>query len=147
RASPAPGVVPGKRIFTKLTHGLFSLSGGTTTRGDRNMRPTARIASRLSLAGAAAFAAVIAAASTGTPNSEANGNNTADALKTESPIKHVIILIGENRGTDHTFGVYKPKGRRQTIANILSKGIVKEDGSPGPNFGKALQFEVSHQAL
>src|SRR5689334_7043789 len=34
--------------------------------------------------------------------------NPADSLKTESPIKHVIVLIGENRGLDHTFGVYRP---------------------------------------
>jgi phospholipase C len=69
----------------------------------------------------------------------------ADAVKTESPIKHVIILIGENRGTDHTFGVYKPRGKRQTISNILSKGIVNEDGSPGPNFSLAQQFSVARQ--
>src|ERR1700683_1432389 len=63
--------------------------------------------------------------------------DAADAVKTESPIKHVIIFIGENRGADHTFGVYKPKGRGQTISNILSNGIVKKDGSPGPNFARA----------
>ena len=73
--------------------------------------------------------------------------DAATSLKTESPIKHVIILIGENRGLDHTFGVYKPKGRGQTISNILSKGIVNEDGTPGPNFGLAMQFAVSPQPL
>src|ERR1700744_5568453 len=35
-----------------------------------------------------------------------NGNTTptnpADSLKTASPIKHVIVLICENRGLDHT---------------------------------------------
>ena len=55
--------------------------------------------------------------------------NAADHIKTASPIKHVIILIGENRGTDHTFGVYKPRGKHQTISNLLSKGIVNEDGT------------------
>ncbi len=55
-------------------------------------------------------------------------------MKTASPIKHVIVLIGENRGLDHTFGVYKPKGKKETISNLLSKGIVNEDGSPGPNY-------------
>ena len=35
------------------------------------------------------------------------------SVKTASPIKHVIVLIGENRGLDHTFGVYKPKGKRR----------------------------------
>ncbi len=51
-----------------------------------------------------------------------------------------------NRGTDHTFGVYKPAGRGQTIENILSKGIVNEDGSPGPNFKLAEQFQVKRQS-
>ncbi|MBO4227329.1 phospholipase C [Bradyrhizobium neotropicale] len=75
-----------------------------------------------------------------------NDNDPADKVKTASPIKHVIILIGENRGLDHTFGVYKPKGRGQTISNLLSKGIVNEDGSPGPNFAQAQQYSVAAQS-
>jgi phospholipase C len=83
-------------------------------------------------------------------NTDKNNNNKkdkdpADKLKTASPIKHVIILIGENRGLDHTFGVYKPKGKGETISNLLSKGIVNEDGTPGPNFAKAQQFAVAGQ--
>jgi phospholipase C len=78
-----------------------------------------------------------------------NGNNNAkgpsETAKTATPIKHVIILIGENRGLDHTFGVYKPKGAGQTISNLLSKGIVNEDGTPGPNFAQAQQFSVAGQ--
>ncbi|MEA2865581.1 MAG: hypothetical protein QOE39_296, partial [Bradyrhizobium sp.] len=68
-----------------------------------------------------------------------------ETAKTASPIKHVIILIGENRGLDHTFGVYRPKGAGQTISNLLSKGIVNEDGTPGPNFAQAQQFSVGTQ--
>ena len=78
-------------------------------------------------------------------NGNGAGNNPADGLKTASPIKHVIILIGENRGLDHTFGVYKPKGKGETISNLLSKGIVNEDGTPGPNFAQAQQFSVAAQ--
>ena len=81
-----------------------------------------------------------------------NGNNNhgddgknQNTVKTASPIKHVIILIGENRGLDHTFGVYKPKGRGETISNLLSKGIVNEDGTPGPNFAQAQQYSVAAQ--
>jgi phospholipase C len=83
------------------------------------------------------------------PNGDewAKNPDAAAPLKTESPIKHVIILIGENRGLDHTFGVYKPKGPGQTISNILSKGIVNKDGTPGPNYGLAAQYAVSPQAL
>jgi phospholipase C len=71
--------------------------------------------------------------------------DAAAAVKTETPIKHVIILIGENRGLDHTFGVYKPKGQGQTISNYLSKGIVNEDGTPGPHFNLAQQYSVATQ--
>src|SRR5262245_25837397 len=62
------------------------------------------------------------------------GKGDADAaakFKTESPIKHVIILIGENRGFDHTYGVYKPKGKGEKVKNLLSEGIVNIDGTPG----------------
>src|SRR3981189_1381856 len=72
-------------------------------------------------------------------NGDHGNNDAAHAVKTETPIKHVIILIGENRGLDHTFGVYRPKGKGQTISNLLSKGIVNEDGSPGPNCAPARQ--------
>jgi phospholipase C len=78
---------------------------------------------------------------------ENKGKDTdpTDKLKTASPIKHVIVLIGENRGLDHTFGVYKPKGKGETISNLLSKGIVNEDGTPGPNFKLSQQFSVAAQ--
>src|SRR5581483_4033029 len=66
---------------------------------------------------------------------------------TRSPIKHVIILIGENRGFDHTFATYRPKGEGQTISNLLSKGIVRADGSPGPNYALAQQYSVTSQPL
>jgi phospholipase C len=80
-----------------------------------------------------------------TPNQNNNDHDADDAAKTASPIKHVIILIGENRGLDHTFGVYRPKGSGQTIANLLSKGIVNEDGTPGANFAQAQQFSAAAQ--
>src|SRR5271167_1827677 len=85
-------------------------------------------------------------AATGGSADAVNGSGAANAVHTESPIKHVIILIGENRGLDHTFGVYTPKGKEPTISNILSKGIVNEDGSPGPNYGLAAQYAVSPQS-
>src|ERR1700729_31175 len=75
-----------------------------------------------------------------------NGSNSTGTVKTASPIKHVIVLIGENRGLDHTFGVSKPKGKGETISNRLSKGIVNEDGTPGPNFGLSQQFSVAAQS-
>jgi phospholipase C len=52
---------------------------------------------------------------------------------TKTPIKHVIIIVGENHTFDNLFGAYQPK-HGQSIDNLLSKGIVKADGSPGPRF-------------
>ncbi len=59
--------------------------------------------------------------------------------KTTSPIKHVIVIIGENRTFDHIYATYVPR-KGQTIDNLLSKGIVHADGSPGPNFNLAAQY-------
>src|ERR1700685_536045 len=58
--------------------------------------------------------------------------------KTTSPIKHVIVIIGENRSYDHVFATYVPKSG-QTTMNLLSEGIIKADGTPGANFEKAHQ--------
>jgi phospholipase C len=63
-------------------------------------------------------------------------------LDTESPIKHVIVLIGENRSFDHTFATYKPRNG-QTVANLLAKGIIDKRGQPGVNFALSSQFQVS----
>jgi acid phosphatase len=62
----------------------------------------------------------------------------AFAGSTATPIEHVIVIVGENHTFDNLFGTYKPKAG-QTIDNLLSKGIVKEDGTPGPHFNKAAQ--------
>src|SRR5262249_30314321 len=68
-----------------------------------------------------------------------------DGARTRTPVKHVITIIGENRSFDHVFGLYKPRDG-QTISNLLSKGILKADGTPGPNFGTAAQFQVAPQS-
>jgi len=62
----------------------------------------------------------------------------ADVSTTATPIKHVIIVVGENHTFDNLFGTYQP-GDGQTIRNLLSQGIVNADGTPGPNFDKAAQ--------
>jgi phospholipase C len=57
----------------------------------------------------------------------------------------VIIIIGENRTFDHVFATYKPK-HGETVWNLLSKGIINDDGTPGPNFHKAEQKAAVDQA-
>ncbi|HZZ17069.1 MAG TPA: alkaline phosphatase family protein [Candidatus Sulfotelmatobacter sp.] len=59
-----------------------------------------------------------------------------------SPIKHVIVIIGENRTFDHVFATYQPKSG-ETVSNLLSKGIVNADGTPGPNFALASQSSAT----
>jgi phospholipase C len=67
---------------------------------------------------------------------------------TRTPIKHVIVIIGENRSFDHVFATYVP-ARGETINNLLSEGIVALDADsnaiPGPNFQKAHQMAASDQ--
>ena len=70
----------------------------------------------------------------------AEKNEQNNAPHTASPIRHLIILLGENRTFDHVFGVYKPRRHGETVSNLLSKNIVKEDGTPGASFHLARQF-------
>ena len=69
---------------------------------------------------------------------EAQSTSTPRDNDTTSPIKHVIVIIGENRSFDHVFATYVPK-KGQTVWNLLSEGIVKADGTPGKNFSQAEQ--------
>ena len=75
-------------------------------------------------------------------SSQPSGVDTmADHQKTALPIKHLIVVIGENRTFDHVFATYVPKSR-DTVKNLLSEGIINADGTPGPNFSKAAQFQA-----
>jgi phospholipase C len=96
-----------------------------------------------------------------TPSASARSNVSADSVtesadispdrdggragsrdgRTRSPIKHVVVIVGENRTFDHVFATYKAK-HGQYVDNLLAKGIIKEDGSPGPNYALALQHSA-----
>ncbi|HXP82911.1 MAG TPA: alkaline phosphatase family protein [Verrucomicrobiae bacterium] len=65
-----------------------------------------------------------------------------DEPRTKTPIKHVIVLIGENRSFDHLFATYVPKSD-DSVSNLLSKGIINADGTPGPHFKKAAQSQAA----
>ena len=79
-------------------------------------------------------AAVIAAASFPLP---------ALAANTATPIKHVIVVVGENTTFDTLYGTYIPP-RGQSVYNLLSQGIVKADGTPAANYSKAVQSKASN---
>ncbi|SIT43835.1 Phosphoesterase [Paraburkholderia ribeironis] len=76
------------------------------------------------------------------PSVSASQQTNAVSIQTTSPIKHVIVIVGENRTFDHVFGAYKPR-RGQTVSNLLSKGIITQDGKPGPNFAAAAQYTAN----
>jgi phospholipase C len=72
-------------------------------------------------------------------------NHPAQPMTTRKrPIKHVIVIIGENRSFDHVFATYVPKSPGQTVNNLLSEGIITLDANKntvsGPNFQKAHQL-------
>ena len=86
-----------------------------------------------------ALAAGVAVAGASLVMAAADVNDAA----TTTPIKHVIVIIGENRTFDNVFATYESVSKGETVLNLLSEGIVKPDGSPGPNYGEALQYRGS----
>src|SRR5258708_3456975 len=67
-----------------------------------------------------------------------NRNAQKGDSTTATPIKHVIVIVGENRSFDHLFATYVPK-TGETVNNLLSEKIIKADGTPGSNFSQATQ--------
>src|SRR5689334_6278185 len=63
---------------------------------------------------------------------------------TATPIKHVIILIGENWTFDGIYGTYEPKkANKQSVGNLLSRGYVTASGAPGADFADSQQFQIN----
>ncbi len=73
---------------------------------------------------------------------QADPDKAVDKIPTATPIKHVIIIVGENRSFDHLFATYKPRHGEEKVLNLLSERIINADGTPGPNFAKAHQFQI-----
>jgi phospholipase C len=82
-----------------------------------------------------AIAPIAAAAAAAGENGSNDGNTT-------TPIKHVIVIIGENRTFDHLFATYVPKHKGEKVLNLLSLGIVNADGTPGSNYSAATQYRA-----
>ena len=74
-------------------------------------------------------------------NGNQNEDRRDDRKDDRTPIKHVIVLIGENRTFDHLFATYVPKNG-ESVKNLLSEGIINADGTAGPHFSKAAQFQA-----
>jgi phospholipase C len=100
-----------------------------------NFRNTASLTLRAMRLGMSSLALLQLSFGATLANAADNRDRSAD---TRSPIKHVIVIIGENRSFDHVFATYQPKNGER-VWNLLSEGIIYKDGTPGPNFYKAEQ--------
>ena len=109
----------------------------------------------LALAGAVAFVGLSGAASGKVParhkakagHAGKRGRTRARAdraagTSTATPIKHVIVIIGENHTFDDVFATYQPP-QGQSVQNLLSERIINASGDPGPNVAKATQNTAS----
>jgi phospholipase C len=66
----------------------------------------------------------------------------AGTRPTATPIKHLIVLIGENHTLDNIYATYQPQGG-QAFLNLLSRGIILKSGQPGPNFIFSQQYQIN----
>src|SRR6516225_6508803 len=70
----------------------------------------------------------------------AQAAKTSDS-NTVTPIKHVIVIVGENRSFDHLFATYQPVAG-ESVNNLLSEKIIDAEGNPGTNYSKARQYSA-----
>jgi phospholipase C len=99
------------------------------------------------------LAPILLGASVGGSASASDGSGASDGghagsehhRATRTPIEHIIVIVGENHTFDNVFATYQPKHHRR-IDNLLAKGIVNADGTPGPNFVLAAQQQASDAA-
>ncbi|HJT07524.1 MAG TPA: alkaline phosphatase family protein, partial [Stellaceae bacterium] len=85
---------------------------------------------------AMALAALLLVSCAATPS----GHDAAQ--RTATPIEHLVVVVGENLSFDNLFATFRPASG-QSVANLLSKGIVLSDGSPGPHVALAEQHEAA----
>ena len=75
-----------------------------------------------------------------------NVGGAAPLGKARTPIKHVIVIIGENRSFDHVFATYVPQPG-ESVNNLLSAGIIqlnaRQNAVPGPHFSRAQQWAAA----
>ena len=83
--------------------------------------------------------AVLAVTASATGAAAGSAPHASLAPATTTPIKHVIVIIGENHSFDNVFATYQPPSG-QHIQNLLSEGIITNDGGLGPNWQKAEQL-------
>jgi len=97
---------------------------------------------RLGLAVPLALAATWMLALTGVGTAASHPGAPAAGLGNPvTPIRHVIVIIGENHSFDNVFATYRaPRGEH--VMNLLSEHIVTADGGPGRDSARARQDEA-----
>ena len=90
----------------------------------------------------AAIMSLVGCGAAGAADRDSLGGPHDNDRQTTSPIKHVIVIMGENRTFDHLFATYQPRPGEH-VDNLLSKRIINIDGSPGPSYGLAVQNYAS----
>jgi phospholipase C len=93
---------------------------------------------------AALAASLVAGATALTGGGAAAATNASGPPATTTPIKHVVVIIGENHTFDNVYATYQPP-KGQHIDNLLSEGIVTKNGDPGPNYSQAVQLKATNR--
>jgi acid phosphatase len=117
----------------------------TSPRAHHQRRATRRVGT-VSLAMGSALVVVLGLTAPAVAGSQASGHDAvvsgrlvrAGLGAPMTPIKHVIVIVGENHSLDNVFATYRASSG-QKIKNLRSEGIVNADGSPGPHVVKAAQ--------
>jgi phospholipase C len=71
----------------------------------------------------------------------ASADSNGQGQDTATPIRHVIVLIGENHTFDNIYATYQPRNG-QSVANLLSGGIVTATGALGANGARSRQYQI-----
>ncbi len=98
----------------------------------KHWRPRGRAGVVVALAAAALAGAAVAAP----------GLAAAAQPATATPIKHLVVVIGENHTFDNVFATYAPPAG-QSVWDLRSEGIVTAAGLPGPHVGRAAQWRAT----
>jgi phospholipase C len=94
---------------------------------------------------ASAITAAGASTAAGATTKSAGSRQVTQLIRlgdSRTPIKHVIVIIGENHSFDNVFATYTPP-LGQNVKNLLSEGIVTASGKPGKHWSRAAQVTAT----
>ncbi len=102
----------------------------------RSARPVLIAAALLPASAVAAIQSTASAAPASRPAVPRTVTQAIWLGATRTPIKHVVVIIGENHSFDSLFATYTPP-RHNQIWNLRSEGIVNADGTLRPVVNRA----------